>query len=114
MRRREFNLRRPNSQGREGCRFAYRAANQVRVRDQPEDCKGAWPRRAARTVIECRRDHRMRPFEPVRLASSRMRPDFRELAARAYLPSRTGRSNCQTRIRQAPRKQAAAETFANA
>jgi putative ABC transport system substrate-binding protein len=49
---------------------------QVRVRDQPEDCEDAWPRRAARAVIECRRDHRMRPFDPVRFGSFPMRVDF--------------------------------------
>jgi ABC-type uncharacterized transport system substrate-binding protein len=38
----------------EACRSAYRAANQVRVRDKLKDGAGAWPRRAARAVIECR------------------------------------------------------------
>ena len=33
---------------------------------------------------ECRRDHRMRLFDPVRFGSIRMRPDFQGLEASAY------------------------------
>jgi ABC-type uncharacterized transport system substrate-binding protein len=58
------HLRWPDSQGRETCRSACRTANPVRVRDQREDCEGAWPRRADCALSERRRGHRMRPFDP--------------------------------------------------
>jgi ABC-type uncharacterized transport system substrate-binding protein len=70
------HLHRPDSKGRKACRAAYRSANQLRVRDQSEDCEGAWPRRPARVLIECRRDHRMRLFDLMRFGSFGMRIDF--------------------------------------
>src|SRR5262249_13324801 len=52
-------LRRKNPQGREACRPAGSAADDIRARRQSQDCQQAWHYRAARYPRSRRRGHRV-------------------------------------------------------
>jgi putative tryptophan/tyrosine transport system substrate-binding protein len=51
-----------DSQGRETGRSASHTVHQIRVRDQPQDRKDAWPRRAHDRANDCRRGVRITTF----------------------------------------------------
>src|SRR6266851_1667593 len=60
-------LHRPHPERRQACRPAGRAADQIRVRDQSQDCQGARPRRAGDAARQRRRGDRMRRREFITL-----------------------------------------------
>ena len=61
------HLRRPHPQGRQARRSASHAANQIRVRNQPQDRQGARPRNSANTARPRRRGDRMKRREFITL-----------------------------------------------